>query len=1681
MKSIPRARHSDLLFKSLLPRLNSPATTVSFGTDCRDSISSLTTSDASHLTAQHSPLYISSPHTSNEYPSVNHDDSFDVYSSPLSSRNTSDSIFPPEHPVHKAPIWFQSHHIEKPLNILQWNIRGLQDKSSELWHTIQQHNLDVVMLQEVRTRYTNSGSIPIAGFDYHSDPFQKTGIYIKSSLRYHHIPINLRINVDNPEDTLYASAIVVRTHIGPTTKHILLMNIYRSPSGKQQLLVSLRDYIRQCTNYCSNLTKPIQIEGKVIGGDFNATNPLWGAPASVSRTADYGANLIDFAHTDSYGILNDGSPTRYHLNTTTKIHKHSWIDVTLASYNLQDYCTWKVNQTDHQSDHYQIFIQLSNYISSHQTPPESQPEERWSITDDEAHWSAYNDALAAQWEESQTDFNHLSTQQLDTSVSTKLSHLIRDIFCKSAATVFMKKEKQTHWKRWVSTKAQAISIAYHRQYRRFMRKRHRTSNDWNKLKAMRRNRDKVMRQHKREWIQKRFNRYTLNSKEGWQVAAEVRDLNESRGRILPDIHKQLPNGDVGDIVAKTTRDKVEYLNTHYHRFDDLHCTNNPSWCWIQSNIISNTGNYPPNDFRSAHPATEPVPIHHKHHWMPRQHRDDNYLVPNPETLHNGFADRIMQNTRKRWKNARKEHPWQLTMINSPITKMEIRRALSSFTNGKAAGPDGIEIIFLKKGGPTVVNILHSVYDLFFRKWRHIPSLFKQRWIVPVIKAGKSGKIAKELRPVSLTSYVAKIWEKIMVYRLVTYLVRLRLLSRVHFAYLSSRSPTDAVVYLVDRFTRNFNNNQETHAIFFDMTSAFDTVRIPLLLWKLEHEFFITGIFLDCLRDFLHDRSGAVKINGILSAWKADIIGVPQGGGLSPIIFIMYVDQLELADGIQGLRMSIFSDDLCISTYKCKGVTPIQALQEGLLYVQWYCYLHGLQLNLSKSYYKIFSRRQSATPSLNIQFSGRLHDFLHQNCTSTVQYETEDTNLTECREKAVRYLGIWLDTKLDFVEHANKVISRVNAVYHTIARNLHTIWNIQAAIAWHIIDSCIFSIFDFSAVFWSRFTRPSKTRWEVTYNRIMRRVFNATTGTPSIHIQHHCYAMPLERRLSSLCSQYFCRMLRAPRSSALHTEIRQYWWQIISKWSAERSPPLTDLIGDHYPHKSHDGRILIPDQASETLIWQILDNACSHNNDDFLHCIHLHHPDEIPSEISHAMDLTHEWHNHHYDETSFTDDWSIHRNQDTENGALYLFTDGSCKGRKGGFGIHGIFEKDYQSICRKSRQTRTPYKELLQDIELPFRGFLTGVSHRCSIDFMEALAVRRALEMTLEFFRFSAVEHSTWGNTPQTSKTALNVRGKLKLNEIRIIGDSQVVLKWIAGIYRIHNPHMLNIIEDIHWLTKVIQDENDNIPIYFQWTKSHNVKEGLNVTQGNAFVDVLAGKGCDDVWKDGHQTRFTDYWSWYNLRASSHYSLRFYKSLQKEDLVWSALDTNYGEIVQRKYWRDYQEEIPGFQRAKPGIEWNKYHYKELSLFSRNEMRLLLGMRTGHNNLRHWISHINPTVDGQCKCGHHRHHLIGIMEQCMLPEVQKELRTLKATAASLIRRDSIKQQQESGIPDLETFSEDMSIPEPDESPRQRNPSGNRSLFRFNDPVEYLYPRNHSPETNVDLKKAIISFYRKILRIT
>ena len=93
--------------------------------------------------------------------------------------------------------------------------------------------------------------------------------------------------------------------------------------------------------------------------------------------------------------------------------------------------------------------------------------------------------------------------------------------------------------------------------------------------------------------------------------------------------------------------------------------------------------------------------------------------------------------------------------------------------------------------------------------------------------------------------------------------------------------------------------------FLDLRNAFDKVPHKKLIGKLETIGGIQGRLLDWMEDFLHERKMRVTIRDKSSTWKEVISGVPQGSVLAPIMFAIYVNDMD--KGVDSY-MSFFADD-----------------------------------------------------------------------------------------------------------------------------------------------------------------------------------------------------------------------------------------------------------------------------------------------------------------------------------------------------------------------------------------------------------------------------------------------------------------------------------------------------------------------------------------------------------------------------------------------------------------------------------------------------------------------------------------------------------------------------------------------------------------------------------------------------
>lgn len=115
---------------------------------------------------------------------------------------------------------------------------------------------------------------------------------------------------------------------------------------------------------------------KVIVGDFNGQNPIWGS----SKCNITGNSIADSLDESEIVLLNDGSPTRL----ITPNQNISAVDLSVVSRNIAVYFNWTVVQDCGMSDHFLIVMtyELPNPLVCHRSPLR-----KWLC--DRANWESY--------------------------------------------------------------------------------------------------------------------------------------------------------------------------------------------------------------------------------------------------------------------------------------------------------------------------------------------------------------------------------------------------------------------------------------------------------------------------------------------------------------------------------------------------------------------------------------------------------------------------------------------------------------------------------------------------------------------------------------------------------------------------------------------------------------------------------------------------------------------------------------------------------------------------------------------------------------------------------------------------------------------------------------------------------------------------------------------------------------------------------------------------------------------------------------------------------------------------------------------------------------------------------------------------------------------------------------------
>ena len=202
------------------------------------------------------------------------------------------------------------------------------------------------------------------------------------------------------------------------------------------------------------------------------------------------------------------------------------------------------------------------------------------------------------------------------------------------------------------------------------------------------------------------------------------------------------------------------------------------------------------------------------------------------------------------------HLTEERLSHIPVTNNDILALIRSISKNKSSGPD--ELSMLSLCDDSIVLPLKLIFSYILSSGVY-PDIWKQANVTPIHKKG-SKQVTSNYRPISLLPICSKLFERIMFTYLYNHFVSNNLITSNQSGFRPGDSTINQLIDLVNDIHTSFDHREslEVHAIFLDISKAFDKVWHECFVFKLKQDG-ITSDLLRLFKNYLHDRKQRVVL------------------------------------------------------------------------------------------------------------------------------------------------------------------------------------------------------------------------------------------------------------------------------------------------------------------------------------------------------------------------------------------------------------------------------------------------------------------------------------------------------------------------------------------------------------------------------------------------------------------------------------------------------------------------------------------------------------------------------------------------------------------------------------------------------------------------------------------------------
>ena len=442
---------------------------------------------------------------------------------------------------------------------------------------------------------------------------------------------------------------------------------------------------------------------------------------------------------------------------------------------------------------------------------------------------------------------------------------------------------------------------------------------------------------------------------------------------------------------------------------------------------------------------------------------------------NGIEDKIPHGNKDFSAYLGQPNCFSLTI--NPLSATEVVDMIKVSKTSKACGPNSIPSKILKANAYILAEPLTYLINLSLIQGK-FPQLLKLADVCPIYKKNDKNK-CENYRPISLLSNLSKLYERAMHRRIYDFLENCNVFYELQFGFRKKYSTNHALLSIVEGIKDNLDTKKFGCGVFIDLEKAFDTVNHRILLSKLEH-YGIRGVENDWFRSYLTSRMQRVRLDGVTSDYLGISCGVPQGSILGPLLFLLYINDMNKA--VKNYIIHHFADD---TNLLCDDKNPDKLkkkMNEDLkLIFEWLC-SNRLSLNVSKTEFIVFKPpRRSLDNRITLKLNGK------------TLYESSK----------IKYLGLIMDDRLTWKHHIFELRKKINKSIGIISKMKYLS---PLPVLLSLYYSLVHSHLNYGICVWGNAAKHELDKIFLAQKKVVRIISNA---------DYHAHTAPLFAKLGIL--------------------------------------------------------------------------------------------------------------------------------------------------------------------------------------------------------------------------------------------------------------------------------------------------------------------------------------------------------------------------------------------------------------------------------------------------------------------------------------------------------------------------------------------------------------------------------------